>query len=171
MALEAPLPFTFRTLWRSASTHSAGKESACNAGDPGSIPASGRSSGEGIGYPLQYSRPSLVAQLVKNLSVVQEIWVRSLGWRRERLPTLPTPVFWPGELHGLQSLWPQRVRQDWVTFTFTFTFPPTPELADLSWHMGKGAQLWITTLPGSWRLHPSRAIQEKKYTWNVDNIF
>ena len=34
---------------------SAGKESACNAGDPGSIPRSGRSAGEGKGYPLQYS--------------------------------------------------------------------------------------------------------------------
>ena len=34
---------------------SAGKESACNAGDPSSIPGSGRSAGEGIGYPLQYS--------------------------------------------------------------------------------------------------------------------
>ena len=45
---------------------SAGKESACNAGDPGLIPGSGRSAGEGIGYPLQYSWASLVAQLVKN---------------------------------------------------------------------------------------------------------
>ena len=43
---------------------SVGKESACNAGDPGSIPGSGRSPGEGIGYPLQYSWASLVAQLV-----------------------------------------------------------------------------------------------------------
>ena len=34
---------------------SVGKESACNAGDPGSIPGLGRSPGEGIGYPLQYS--------------------------------------------------------------------------------------------------------------------
>ena len=45
---------------------SAGKESACNAGDPGSIPGLGRSAGEGIGYPLQYSWASLVAQLSKN---------------------------------------------------------------------------------------------------------
>ena len=49
---------------------SVGKEFACNAGDPGSIPGSGRSAGEGIGYPLQYSRASLVAQLVKNLPVI-----------------------------------------------------------------------------------------------------
>ena len=46
---------------------SAGKESTCNAGDPGSIPGLGRFSGEGIGYPLQYYWASLVAQTVKNL--------------------------------------------------------------------------------------------------------
>ena len=45
---------------------SAGKESTCNAGDPGLIPGSGSSTGEGIGYPLQYSWASLVAQMVKN---------------------------------------------------------------------------------------------------------
>ena len=52
-----------------------GKESACNAGDMGSVPGLGRSAGEGIGYPLQYSWSSLVAQLVKNLPAVQETWV------------------------------------------------------------------------------------------------
>ena len=57
-----------------------GKESACNAGDPDSIPGSGRFPGEGIGYPLQYSWASLVAQMVKNLPAMQETWVRSLGW-------------------------------------------------------------------------------------------
>ena len=51
------------------------KESACNAVDPGSIPGSGRCSGEGISYPLQYSWASLVAPLVKNLPAVQETWV------------------------------------------------------------------------------------------------
>ena len=49
-----------------------GKESVCNAGDPGSIPGSGRSAGEEIGHPLQYSWLSLVAQLVKNLPAMQE---------------------------------------------------------------------------------------------------
>ena len=58
----------------------AGKESACNAGDPGSIPGLGRSAGEGIGYPLQYSWASLVAQMVKNPPAVQETWVLSLSW-------------------------------------------------------------------------------------------
>ena len=79
-----------------------GKGSTCNAGDPGSIPRSGRSTGEGIAYPLQYSWASLVAQLVKNSPAMQETWlnpwVGKIPWRREKLPT---PVFWPGEFHGL----------------------------------------------------------------------
>ena len=58
-----------------------GKESACNAGDPGSVPGSGRSPGEGIGYPLQYSWASLVAQLVKNLPEMWETWIQYLGWK------------------------------------------------------------------------------------------
>ena len=58
---------------------SVGKESACNAGDPGSIPGSGRSSGEGMGSPLQCSWAFLVAQLVKNLPAVQETLVLFLG--------------------------------------------------------------------------------------------
>ena len=58
----------------------AGKESACSARDPGSIPGLGRSSGEGIGYPLQYFWASLMAQLVRNLPAMRETWVRSLGW-------------------------------------------------------------------------------------------
>ena len=85
---------------------SVGKESACNAGDPGSIPVSGRSTGEGIGYPLQYSWASLVAQLVKNRLQCRrprfDPWVGKMPWRRERLPT---PVFWPGEFHGLYNPW------------------------------------------------------------------
>ena len=76
---------------------SVGKESTCNAGGPGSIPGLGRSAGEGIGYPLQYSWVSLVAQLVKNLPLMWETWVGKIPWRRERLPL---PVFWPGEFHG-----------------------------------------------------------------------
>ena len=58
----------------------AGKESACNAGYPGSIPGSGRSPGEGIGYPLQYNGASLVTQMIKNLPAMWETWVQSLGW-------------------------------------------------------------------------------------------
>ena len=55
---------------------SVAKESTCNSGDLGSIPGSGKSAGEGIGYPLQYSWASLVAQLLS----MWETWVQSLGW-------------------------------------------------------------------------------------------
>ena len=74
---------------------SAGKESACNAGDPGSIPGSGRSPGERIGYPLQYSWASLVALMLKNLPAMGSTpeLGRSLGGQ-------PTLIFWPGESHG-----------------------------------------------------------------------
>ena len=98
---------------------SAGKESACNAGDPSSIPRSGRSPGEGIGYPLQYSRASQVAQMVKNLPAMQETWVRSLGWEDPLEEDMTTPpVFLPGESPWteepgrLQSIGSQRVRHD-----------------------------------------------------------
>ena len=70
------------------------------------IPGSGRSSGGGIDYPLQYSWASLVAQLVKNPPIMRETWTRpwvgNIFWRRERLPI---PVFWPGQVHGLYSPW------------------------------------------------------------------
>ena len=58
---------------------------------PGLIPGSGRSAWEGIGYPLQYSWASLVAQLVKNQPAKQETWVWSLGWEDS-----------PGEGNGYQ---------------------------------------------------------------------
>ena len=58
---------------------SVGKESVCNPGDPNSIPGLGRSTEEGIGYPLHYSWVSLVAQLVKNLPAMWETWVWTLG--------------------------------------------------------------------------------------------
>ena len=75
------------------------KGSSCNAGDPGLIPGLGRSAGEGIGYPLQYSWASLVAQLVTNLPAMWENWVQSVGWEER----LPTPVSWPGELGHKKS--------------------------------------------------------------------
>ena len=76
------------------------KESAYNAGNPGSIPGLGRFAGEGISYLLQYSWASLVTQLVKNPPAMWETWVGKIPWKRERLPI---PVFWPGEFHGLYS--------------------------------------------------------------------
>ena len=88
---------------------SVGKEPICNAGDPGSIPGSGRSPGDGTGYPLQYSWASLVAQLVKDPPAMQETWfnpwVGKIPWRRERLPTA---VLWPEEFHGLYSPWDRK---------------------------------------------------------------
>ena len=74
---------------------------------------SGRSTGKGIGYPLQYSWAFLVAQLVKNPPALQETWaqswVRKIPWREEQLPT---PVLWSGGLHGLRSPWGRRVRHN-----------------------------------------------------------
>ena len=59
---------------------SAGKESACNAGDTSSISGSGRSPGEEIGYPRQYFWAFFMAYPVKNLPAMWETWVQSLGW-------------------------------------------------------------------------------------------
>ena len=101
---------------------SAGKEFACTAGDPGSIPGSGRSPGEGIGYPLQYSWASLEAQMVKNPPAMQETWVRSLAWAdplEEGMAThssiLAWRISWTEEPGGLQSMRSQRVRHNWAT--------------------------------------------------------
>ena len=63
----------------SSSSSSVVKESACNAGDPSSIPRSERSTGEGIGHPFQYSWASLMVQLIKYLSAMQETFIQSLG--------------------------------------------------------------------------------------------
>ena len=78
-----------------------------------------------VQYCIEWA--SLVPQMVKNLPVMQgtqvQSWVRKMPWRRE---VVPTPVFLPGEFHGLRRLagyspWGCRVRHDWVTNTFTFT--------------------------------------------------
>ena len=92
---------------------SVGKESTCNTGEPGSIPGLGRSPGEGIGYPLQYSWASLVAQLVKNPPAMWETWVRFLGWE--------DPLEKGKATHSSILAWriPWTIqRHNWVTFTF-----------------------------------------------------
>ena len=96
-----------------------GKESACNAGDPGSIPGPGRSPGEGLGCPLQYSWTSLVAQMLKNPPAMRETKVQSLSWNDPLEEDMATHlVFLPGESPctevpgGLQSMGSQRVRHD-----------------------------------------------------------
>ena len=68
-----------------------------------------RSTGEGIGYPLQYSWASLVAQLVKNLPTMWENWIRSLDWEDplEKEKKIPIPVVWPRECRGLTKSWTQ----------------------------------------------------------------
>jgi len=93
---------------------SAGKESACTAKDPRLIPGSGRSAGEGIGYPLQYSWSSLVARLVKNLPAMWETWVRPLSWEdplekgmATHSSVLPWRIPWT-----VQSMGSQRIGRD-----------------------------------------------------------
>ena len=82
---------------------STGKESTCNAEDPGLIPGSGRSAGEGIGYPLVFLGFP-VAQLVKNQSAMWETWVLSLGWEDalEKGKATHSSIL-PGESHGPYS--------------------------------------------------------------------
>ena len=92
---------------------SVGKESTCNAGDPSLIPGLGRSAGEGIGYPLQHSWASLVAQLVKNLPAMWESWVRSLGWEdclEKGKATYSSILAW--RIPGTKSMGSQRVGHD-----------------------------------------------------------
>ena len=93
-------------LWRASPDSSVGKESAWNAGKPGLISGSGRSPGEGIGYPLQYSWAFLVAQLVKNLPATWETWVPSLGWEDplEKGKAIHSSIL-AREFHGPYSPW------------------------------------------------------------------
>ena len=89
----------------------AGKESACNAGDPSSISGLGRSLG-GLGYPLQYSWTSLVAQMVMSLQGGRPgfyPWVGKIPWRRVFLPVESPQT---EELGGLGSMVSQRLRHD-----------------------------------------------------------
>ena len=109
------------------------KESTCNAGDPDSIPGSGRSAGEGLGYPLQYSWASLVVQLVKNLPSMRETWVRSLGWEaplEKGRATHSNILAWriPWTVYSTAS---QRVQPYWAEFYFHFNIPESFTLKDL----------------------------------------
>ena len=83
------------------------------------IPGLGRSPGEGIGYPLQYSWASLVTQMVKNLSTMRETWVPSLGWEdslEESMAThssiLAWRILWTEEPGWVQSTWSQNVEDN-----------------------------------------------------------
>ena len=90
---------------------SVGKESTYSAGDPGSIPGLGRSVGEGIGYPFQYSWASLVAQLVTNCNVGA---LGSIpGWGRSPGEGKGYPLQYSGLENSMdQSMGSQRVRHD-----------------------------------------------------------
>ena len=104
---------------------SASKESTCNAGDPGSISRLGRSPGEGLGYPLQYSWASLVAQLVKNPLAMRETWVWSLGWEDplEEGKATHSSIL-PGELDGLYNPWgcKESDMTEWLSLSDELTF-------------------------------------------------
>ena len=91
---------------------SVGKEPTYNAGDPGLIPGLGRCPGEGTDYPLQYSWAFLVAQLVKNLPAMQEIWVQSLGWEDslEKGKATHSSILAWRILWSVQSIVMQRIR-------------------------------------------------------------
>ena len=75
------LSYAFKLGWRSVSPLIIYMFRCCSlkTSHPGSISGSGRSPGEGIGFPLQYSWASLVTQLVKNPPAIQETWVQSQG--------------------------------------------------------------------------------------------
>ena len=103
----------------------AGKESACNAGHHGSIPGWGISPWEGIGYPIQYSQASLVAQMVKNPPAMWETWLWSQNWENSlekgvaaHSLILAWRIPWTEEPGRLQSMGSQRVEHELVTFTF-----------------------------------------------------
>ena len=100
-------------------------KSTCNVWDPSSVPGSRRSSGEGIGCPLQSSWASLVAQVVGNPPTVPETWVWSLGWEdplekgtATHSSILAWRIPWIEEPGGLQSMGSQRAGHDWATFHF-----------------------------------------------------
>ena len=104
---------------------SVGKAPTCKAGDPSSIPGPGRSAGEGIGLFLGFPSGSAgkdSACLCSSAAL--DPWVGKIPWRRERLPT---PVFWPGEFHGLYSPWGRKESNPTSNFHFQFSWsPPSP---------------------------------------------
>ena len=114
---------------------SAGRESAYNAGDPGSISGLGRSPGEGTGYPPQYSWTSLVARLVKNPPTMWETCVRSLGWedtlekgKATHFSILAWRIPWAVQFMGSQS-----TGHDRVTFTHSYHLDQIIKIVNFLW--------------------------------------
>ena len=143
---------------------SAGKQSSCNAGDPGLIPRLGRSASEGICYPVQHSWTSLVAQLVKNLPAMKETWVWSLGWEdllEKGMATLSSSLAWRSPW-TIYSPWGRKEsdRTEWLSlslFKWTLGLP--------RWLSGKestcqcrgwGFNPWVRKIPwrGKWQPTP-----------------
>ena len=143
---------------------SAGKESACNEADPGSISGLGRLTGEGIVYPFQYSWASLVAQMVQNPPAMWETLVWSLGWEdlleegmaiHSGILAMRIPMkrgAWWAIVHG-----PQRVRHGWANKHSTaFHCVHIPHLfyplsfswaLRLLWYLDMISQLSFLTIP------------------------
>ena len=98
----------------------AGKESASNAGDPDSIPGLGRSPGEGVGYPLQYTWASYVVQLLRestcnvgNPGSISGLGRCSGAGKSTHSSILAWRIPWT-----VSSMGSQRVGHHWATFTF-----------------------------------------------------
>ena len=123
---------------------SVGKESACNAGDSSSIPELGRSAGEEIGYPLQYSWASLVAQLIKNPPAMWETWVQSLGWE----DTLGEGKGYALQCSGLEK--PMDCVAHGVAKCQT-------QLREFHFHLEDGFITW--NILRTWRIHPYKMIR------------
>ena len=112
---------------------------------PGSIPGSGRSPGEGIGYPLQYSWDSLLAQLVKNPPAMQETWVQSLGWE-DPLEKGTTPcssiLAWriPWTIQGCK----ESDTTEWLSFSLShIAYSWSSRIYYKSWHWRLGGNMCI----------------------------
>ena len=117
LSIRIPFPVFLHLLLPCGSV---GKESACNAADPGSIPGSGRSTGEGIGYRFQHSRAFLVAQLVNNPLAMWEAWVWFLGWDDPLEKGKATHSSILALEICMDCQWGGRVGHDWATFTLLF---------------------------------------------------
>ena len=94
---------------------SVGNESACNSGDPGSIPGSGRFTWRRDRLPTPVFLGFLVAQLLKNLPAMWETWVWSLGWedplekgKATHSSILVWRILWTVWVHGVtkSQTWP-----------------------------------------------------------------
>ena len=158
------------TLGSFPGSSSAGKESACNAGDPSFTPGLGSSPAEGIGYPLEYSWVSLVAQMAKNQPAMPEIWVQFLVWEdplEKEMATHSNILAWripwteePSGLHivhgvaksqkwnWLQNDWATKhstacnIRGNWVKGVWEFSVLSLPKNLKLFWNQKVFIKQW-----------------------------